>query len=252
MNLILGFAIYLGTTIVLSSIAVWARTTKFAHIYAFFMALAGAYAIGFAIEIIFLQIDGYMPSPQPWPVVSWSVLGLTAFVIAGATTTSGLVNAIPCWIIAGLLMAHGVLQQDQVPVYAGAIMTAFGIVVLIVIPRLELGPTTIIRGPITDSEEVISILNNELAAEKEAQLERAKVVLRPLTFVAAVVAFSLSYWRYDLGLLLSIAAAVLTIPAMGLAVAYPIGYVLGKRAAQRFKRRVRDGDDYERRTDGTN
>jgi hypothetical protein len=75
----------------------------------------------------------------------------------------------------------------------------------------------------------------ELAAEKAAQIEGAEVVLKPLVFIAALIMFALCFWRYDLGLVLSIGAAILVVPIIGLGVALPVGYVLGKRAARRAK-----------------
>jgi hypothetical protein len=80
-------------------------------------------------------------------------------------------------------------------------------------------------------------LPHELAAEKAAQIEGATVVLKPLIFILAVIVFALCFWRYDIGLVLSIGAAILVVPIMGLGVVLPIGYVLGKRAARRFKTR---------------
>jgi hypothetical protein len=91
-----------------------------------------------------------------------------------------------------------------------------------------------------NSDERTNRLVQELAAEKQAQTERVKVVLKPVIFVVAVVVFIICFWRYDLGLLLSIAAAVVSVPALGLVAALPIGYVLGKRAARLFKSRLRD------------
>jgi hypothetical protein len=82
-------------------------------------------------------------------------------------------------------------------------------------------------------------LAHELAAEKAAQIEGAKVVLKPLVFIVAFIVFALCFWRYDLGLVLSIGAAILVVPIMGLGVALPIGYVLGKRAARRAQGRAR-------------
>jgi hypothetical protein len=78
-------------------------------------------------------------------------------------------------------------------------------------------------------------LPRELAAEKAAQIEGAEVVLKPLVCIVALIVFALSFWRYDLGIVLSIGAAILVVPIMGLGVALPIGYVLGKRAARRAK-----------------
>ena len=77
----------------------------------------------------------------------------------------------------------------------------------------------------------------ELAAEKAAQIEGAKVVLKPLIFIVAFIVFALCFWGYDLGLVLSIGAAILVVPIFLLGVALPVGYLLGKRAARRFKAR---------------
>lgn len=74
---------------------------------------------------------------------------------------------------------------------------------------------------------------SDLAAEKAAQIERARVVLKPLVFVVALIVFALCFWRYDLGLVLSIGTAILVYPIMLVGVALPVGYVLGKRAARR-------------------
>jgi hypothetical protein len=80
----------------------------------------------------------------------------------------------------------------------------------------------------------------ELAAEKQLQLERAEAVIQPLTFVAAVIVFAVCFWRYSLDFPVSIGAALLTVPAMGLCVSLPIGYILGNRAVWRFNTRLRN------------
>jgi hypothetical protein len=90
-----------------------------------------------------------------------------------------------------------------------------------------------------DLDERTGQLLRDLAAEKAAQLEGAKAVLAPLTFMVAVAVFAVCFWRYDVGLTSSIAAAIVTVPAMLLGVALPTGYVLGRRAAQRFKAHLR-------------
>jgi hypothetical protein len=96
------------------------------------------------------------------------------------------------------------------------------------------------QGICFDTDDGTNRLVQELAAEKEAQIEGAKAVLKPLIFIAAIASFILCFWRYDLGLLVSIGVAALTVPALGLVAALPIGYVLGKTAARRFKSRLRD------------
>jgi hypothetical protein len=89
----------------------------------------------------------------------------------------------------------------------------------------------------TATMETEEQLPSELAAEKAAQIEGAKVVLKPLVFAVAFIVFALCFWRYDLGLVLSIGAAILVYPIMLVGGALPVGYVLGKRAARRFKAR---------------
>jgi hypothetical protein len=76
-----------------------------------------------------------------------------------------------------------------------------------------------------------------LVAEKAAQIEGAKVVLKLFICVVAFIVFALCFWRYDLGLVLSIGAAILVVPIMVVGVGLPVGYALGKRAARRFKAR---------------
>lgn len=79
---------------------------------------------------------------------------------------------------------------------------------------------------------------HELLTKREAQLKTATLILKPLTIVAAVVVFALCFWRYEMGLLLSVGVAILTFPAMGLGVALPVGYFLGRNAARRLKRKL--------------
>ena len=52
-----------------------------------------------------------------------------------------------------------------------------------------------------------------------------------------MVHVALCFWKYNMGVVLSIGAAILTIPAILLGVALPIGYFLGRRAVGRFKMR---------------
>jgi hypothetical protein len=135
-------------------------------------------------------------------------------------------------MIAALYIGDGVLQGEQVPVYTGAIMVAVGVGTLVL--------TTVLRASAINAVLVETVMqlaksmDYDLAGEKKAQIEGASLVLRPLTFAVAVVVFALCFWRYDIGLLLSIGAAILTFPAFGLGISFPVGYVLGKRAARRF------------------
>lgn len=98
-----------------------------------------------------------------------------------------------------------------------------------------------------ESNERTDRLIQELAAEKEAQLEGAKAVIKPLIFVAAIAIFIVCFWWYDAGLLLSIGAAVLTLPVLSMGISLPIGYILGKRAVRRFKVRLAQPDADDRR-----
>jgi hypothetical protein len=81
-----------------------------------------------------------------------------------------------------------------------------------------------------DSSELYAVV----AAEKAAQLNRAQAVLLPLFIIAAVAVFAVCFWQFEIGLALSIGAALLTFPVLGLGVAVLIGYILGKRAARRL------------------
>lgn len=74
-----------------------------------------------------------------------------------------------------------------------------------------------------------------LTVEKRAQLEGATVVLKPLFILVSVITFIVCFWRLGLGLILSLVAAAIIYPVMLVTIALPIGYVLGKRAAKRFK-----------------
>ena len=93
-----------------------------------------------------------------------------------------------------------------------------------------------------ESNERTDRLIQELAAEKEAQIEGAKAVIKALICVAAIAVFIVCFWWYDVGLLLSIGAAVLTLPVLSVGVSLSIGYVLGKRTARRFKVRLAQPD----------
>jgi VIT1/CCC1 family predicted Fe2+/Mn2+ transporter len=84
-------------------------------------------------------------------------------------------------------------------------------------------------------DEHLDGVARKVAAERDAQLETAKKVLLPLFVKAAIAVLALAFWRYEIGLPLSIGAAILTIPAMGIGVALPIGYMLGKRTARHLK-----------------
>ena len=156
MDFIVGIAVYFAATLALCWIAAKVGTSRFARIYTFFVALAGAYAVGFAIEMVLLQIDGYLISPQPWPVVAWSILGLTAFAVTGITMTSGLVKAIPCWVISVLLIAHGIIQHDYVPVYTGIVMIGFGLIILVAMPSIRLPDETSKRSSYTENIQDMS------------------------------------------------------------------------------------------------
>jgi hypothetical protein len=78
----------------------------------------------------------------------------------------------------------------------------------------------------------------DLTAEKEVQLGRAKAVLRPLMCIVSVGVFVVCFWKFQIGLLLSLIATVVSWPLLLVGVAFPVGYALGKRAARRYKERL--------------
>lgn len=84
-------------------------------------------------------------------------------------------------------------------------------------------------------------LIHELAAEKAAQIEGAETVLKSLAVIVVILVFVACFWWYEIGLLLSIGAALVTLLVIGLGIALPIGRILGRRAARRFIVRMRDG-----------
>jgi len=86
------------------------------------------------------------------------------------------------------------------------------------------------------SEDRTNEFVSELAAtQKRAQLGKAEAVLWPVSLILAIVVFGLSFWWLELGLLLSVVAAVITIPTIGLCVGLPLGYFLGNRAAKHIR-----------------
>jgi hypothetical protein len=76
---------------------------------------------------------------------------------------------------------------------------------------------------------------NPLAAEKQARIESAAVILKPLIFAVDLAVFALCRWHFKLQLALSIGAAVVAHFALLIGIVQPIGYALGKRSAQRLK-----------------
>ena len=79
-----------------------------------------------------------------------------------------------------------------------------------------------------------------VAAEKKVQLDRARAILKPIISLASVIVFALCFWRYNLGVVLSVAAAVLTFLILPAGFGIPVGYILGQRAARRFKASIGD------------
>jgi hypothetical protein len=63
------------------------------------------------------------------------------------------------------------------------------------------------------SDPRIRQLVRELAAEKATQLDGVKAILKPLVILVAIIVFIVCFWQYEIGLLYSIGAAFLTIPA---------------------------------------
>jgi len=117
------------------------RETKLASIYALIVNCGAAYSVGFSFEILLRELTGDIPGGQPWPVITWAVVGVTAFVIAGMAKPSGLLAAIPCWILAALAIMYGAGQNVAASTYGGVGMFLFGLLVLMLVPatkRMEL------------------------------------------------------------------------------------------------------------------
>ena len=89
-----------------------------------------------------------------------------------------------------------------------------------------------------ESNERADRLIQELAAEKEDQIEVVMMIISPLILVAAIAVFIVCFWPYDAGLLISVGAAVLTLPVLTEGASFLIGKVGGKRATRRFKERL--------------
>jgi len=87
-----------------------------------------------------------------------------------------------------------------------------------------------------DDVEGLLKANPELAREKAYQLEGSLVVLKPFTYLAVVATFVVCFWWYDIGLLFSIGAALLSYIVLMVFIAIPVGYVLGQRAARRYRK----------------
>jgi hypothetical protein len=85
-------------------------------------------------------------------------------------------------------------------------------------------------------------LIQELAAEKEDQIEVVMMIISPLILVAAIAVFIVCFWPYDAGLFISVGAAVLTLPVLTEGASFLIGKVVGKRATRRFKERLAQPD----------
>jgi len=83
-------------------------------------------------------------------------------------------------------------------------------------------------------------LLHKVVAEKKAHLKNAEAILLPLFIVVAVIVFVLCFWHYEISLPFSIGITILVVPAMLFGVAFPVGYILGKRAARRLKSRIHD------------
>ena len=85
-----------------------------------------------------------------------------------------------------------------------------------------------------ESNERADRLIQELAAEKEDQIEVVMMIISPLILAAAIAVFIVCFWPYDAGLLISVGAAVLTLPVLTEGASFLIGKVGGKRATRRF------------------
>jgi hypothetical protein len=134
-NMVTPLVIYVAVSSGLLMLAKTVRGTKFASFYSLLVNCAAAYSIGFAIEILLLELRGIIPGHQPLPVFTWSVIGVTAFAIAAAAKPSRLLAAAPCWTIAALMIIYGALWGTDAVVLAGVGMILIGVVLLVLIPK---------------------------------------------------------------------------------------------------------------------
>jgi hypothetical protein len=136
-------AIYVVGACTLARIATKVRGRRIAWIFAFLVGCGAAYSMGFALEILLRQITGAIPGGQPWPVVTWAVLGMTGFVIAATANPNGWLAAVPCGVFAALELATGVIEHGVEPaadaaIYTGLILIFVAIVLVRVVPQTRL------------------------------------------------------------------------------------------------------------------
>ena len=166
--------VYVLATVILAWIATKARGTKFGGVVALPLDFLAAFSIGFALEILLMQLTGAIPGGQHWPVTTWALLGMTGFVIAVIAKPNGWLVVIPFGIIGATKITHGIrqwinpehylyfgdLELDQMipaahaSLYAGIIMICVGFAILLEIPRMRSHPkmheffTTLLVGPL--------------------------------------------------------------------------------------------------------
>jgi hypothetical protein len=129
--------LYIAASFGLSWLAKTVHGTKSAAFYALLVNCGAAYSVGFALEILLLELRGMIPGHQPWPVFSWAVIGVTAFAIAATARPSRLFAIAPCWTIAGLMIVYGALWGTDATVLPGVGMILIGMFFLILIPSTK-------------------------------------------------------------------------------------------------------------------
>jgi len=82
MVLLVGIAAYFAVTWALGRIAAKVYETKLSWPFALLIDCGAAYAVGFSIEILLLQLTNEIPGGQSWPVFTWAIFAVTGFVIA--------------------------------------------------------------------------------------------------------------------------------------------------------------------------
>lgn len=110
MILLAALAVFIACAWALAWVANKAQGTKGAWFMAIPASCVGAYSIGFALEIACMETTGAIPGGQPWPVITWTILGLTCLTITAIAKPNGWIAAIPCATAGALMIMHGVLQ----------------------------------------------------------------------------------------------------------------------------------------------
>ena len=105
---IAAFAVVAGA---LAWMATFLRRSAVGEVFAFACCVVGAYSIALTLEVCIVQVMGLVPG-KPSVVITWGVLGIGGFLIAGMAQPSGWMAMVPCCVVGTLMMLHGPLTAD--------------------------------------------------------------------------------------------------------------------------------------------